>query len=364
MVRCLRAGDQVILVDDGSSDDTEGVVQEFVDSGALSSEVTWSPIWLGTNTIGGVGIAANIGIDHAECTTIFFVDGDDYMIPEGFGRARDAYEKSPTEICIANYLEYDQQRRNTRVPADAGKWRHLMQPLSLEARRHAAIDLIAVPWRKFYQTEFLRRYRLRFPEGDFFFEDNPFHWRVCLKAQSISFMDEIVCHHRINRPGQTMGSTGVELTAFFTHYNTIASEIPTGRRDLQVQAVRWLINQMSWHIPRLAVEATYAYARCASEVLQKISDPVWQAVEGEMIDTMAWRSAARLRDGEIHAVVDAWLSAASRALQRQLKQDIESLAHRMTRVEKRLQHSCELLDARRALEEFMALKSLFDRVQS
>lgn len=53
---CVKPGDQVILVDDGSTDETETVIRDFIRREGFGPGITWTPIWLGTNTIGGVGI--------------------------------------------------------------------------------------------------------------------------------------------------------------------------------------------------------------------------------------------------------------------------------------------------------------------
>ena len=43
-----------------------------------------------------------------------------------------------------------------------------------------------------------------------------------MAAESIGVFRDVVCHHRVNRPGQTMASTGRELLAFFDHFVRMA----------------------------------------------------------------------------------------------------------------------------------------------
>lgn len=355
---CLYPGDQVILVDDGSTDGTDEVVQDFIRQQGFGPGVQWSPIWLGTNTIGGVGIPANIGLDHADRDTVFFVDGDDYMIPEAFLKARRAYEADPTDICFTDYLEFDQQAGKTKPPADAQKWNALNERMETEAARLAGIGLIAVPWRKFYRTEFLRRHRIRFPEGDFFFEDNPFHWSVCTHADTIGFSRHITCHHRVNRPGQTMASTGTELAAFFTHFETIRAGLPQGRDDLRLQSARWMVGNMSWHIPRLRPAAIYLYANRAKQALQQIADSDWQALEAEMSASRIWHYADRLRQGDTWGVTEAWRSDADRATLSGLHRDIRNLTNRLRDMERQVKTAREILQAQQAIDEFSAFTEI------
>ncbi len=356
---CLRPGDQVILVDDGSTDGTEKVIQTFIDQGGFGDGIRWTPIWLGTNTIGGVGIPGNIGMDHVECETVFFVDGDDYLIPDEFLKARWDYENNQTDILFTDYLEFDQQAGRTKPPADARKWNGLDKPMEAEVVRLAGIDLIAVPWRKFYLTAFLRQHRIRFPEGDFFFEDNPFHWQVCTLAKTIRFSRRVVCHHRVNRPGQTMASTGVELAAFFTHFRTIQAGVPAERDDLRLQAARWLVNNMAWHVPRLQQSAYFIYATRAAKTLKLIKEADWQALVSEMSATMTWHYADRLRQGATWDVIEAWRANTDRALQSRIDRDIRNLNNRLHELERQVKTTREILQAQQAIDEFSALKELY-----
>ncbi len=193
LIPCLRAGDEVIVVDDGSKDDTPDLVQAFFETAELPDGVAVVPVFLGANTFGGVGIAANVGLDHASREAVFFVDGDDWLNGAVFNRCRDTFAARGVDFMFTNYLEYDEAADETRVPADQMRWGELHRAVAPEARLDMALSMIAVPWRKFYRRAFLQDNGLRFPEGDYFFEDNPFHWAVCRPANSFSFLDQVIC---------------------------------------------------------------------------------------------------------------------------------------------------------------------------
>lgn len=353
---CVKPGDQVILVDDGSTDETETVIRDFIRREGFGPGITWTPIWLGTNTIGGVGIPGNIGINHAECDTIFFVDGDDYMIPPEFLRARADYEAAPSDIHFTDYLEFDQQKQKTKLPADHLKWARVTAARDPEAIRIAAINLIAVPWRKFYRTRFLIENNIRFPEGAFFFEDNPFHWQVCMAAQKIGFSRRIVCHHRINRPGQTMASTGNELSAFFTHFRTILYMLPPESQSLRLQASQWLLGNMSWHIGRLQPGAFMSYAHQAKAALRLIPDADWDGpVTDTMADTVTWHYANRLRSGHTWDVIEAWRQNANNQA---TEAAIRALNSRLQQLEADIKKIRETTQAQAAINEFDALQRI------
>jgi len=306
LAACLMPGDQVVLVDDGSTDGTAKRVEQFVSDGGFPEGILWTPVWFGTNTMGGVGIAANVGMDYAERDTIFFVDGDDYLVPDAFLRARRAFSNNSTDIFLVNYDEFDDQKKVLKKPADSHRWPTLERSLPGEQRRIAALAMIAVPWRKFYRRSFLAENKIRFPEGDFFFEDNPFHWRVCRHATSIGFSNQLVCHHRINRPGQTMASTGIEFVATFTHFSTIWNEIPAPEAACKLQAVRWLIGNISWQIPRLNPQAWPVYFAAASSAFSGIPNEIWGHPElADQHASLSWYYATEMRSGNTWRVVQS-----------------------------------------------------------
>ena len=346
---CARAGDQIILVDDGSKDRTTELIRSFMARPDLPDDVELVPVFLGTNTFGGVGIAANIGMDHAHRDTVFFVDGDDWLNPAAFTICRDVFEARGVDFLLTNYLEYDEELDQTRVPADQARWPLIQGGLSKAERRDLALSMIAVPWRKFYRRDFLRAHNLRFPEGDYFFEDNPFHWAVCRAASSFSFYDQVICYHRVNRPGQTMASTGAELMAFFTHYDLITAGLPADDTGLQVGAMRWLINNMSWHMTRLRPSVLNAYGQAAMRRIGVFEQTLWEDhilpefAQSPMIDALV-----QLRAGDLAGFVSG---AKLDGMQRQ----IAELEARLSQQDAALHHSAEQIEIIRNIQEFDAL---------
>lgn len=315
--RCLqslaavaRAGDEVILVDDGSDDGSADLIATGLGTFGFGPDVALHPVCLGTNTMGGVGIPANIGLSMASREAVFFVDGDDWIIPQGFNCARSQMRLTPADIVVANYRVFDDRTGTSRRPADGDRWHRLDGGADLETLRLQALSLIGVPWRKLYRRGFLDAAGLRFPEGDFFYEDNPFHWAVCLAAGSIRFVDVALCQHRVNRPGQTMAEDGMALAAFFTHFETIGRMLPGKDARHHRLAVAWLIENMAWHCDRLSAEALYPYALRAASALVGIPGPLWAeslAQNGHLHPV--WFAADRLRRGDVAGQVGSWEQA-------------------------------------------------------
>ena len=43
-----------------------------------------------------------------------------------------------------------------------------------------------------YRTSFMLQHELKFPEGDFFFEDNVLHWRLLLRLEKVALGEDVV----------------------------------------------------------------------------------------------------------------------------------------------------------------------------
>lgn len=135
-------GDQIILVDDGSTDDSAEILSHFAAHPPEGVDI--QRILLGTNTIGGVGIGANIGLAEATRDTVFFVDGDDWIDADGFRRARAQWGAETHDIMFTNYLEFDDTAGRSKPPADQDRWMSLRHSADPVTQRQQALNFIAV----------------------------------------------------------------------------------------------------------------------------------------------------------------------------------------------------------------------------
>lgn len=80
---------EVILIDDGSTDDSVSICQSYITS------YNWIRLLKKTN--GGVSTARNKGLDVAKGKYIFFLDSDDFVTPEF---------RSIVDICVSQNLPF------------------------------------------------------------------------------------------------------------------------------------------------------------------------------------------------------------------------------------------------------------------
>jgi len=83
--------DELIIIDDGSTDETPGVISELA-----RTDSRIRPIFLPQP--GGASLARNVGIEAAQCEWICFLDSDDRWMPEKHERQVAELEKKPDVI--------------------------------------------------------------------------------------------------------------------------------------------------------------------------------------------------------------------------------------------------------------------------
>ncbi|MEQ8897037.1 MAG: glycosyltransferase family 2 protein [Roseovarius sp.] len=237
---------EVIVVDDGSTDGTGDIIETYA-----AADARVRPIRFGKNTQGGVGPAANAGLAEATGDFIGFADGDDLYDPQMFGELYDAAVTHDADLAMCRYHLMDDATGELGEPDEARFWQPYRETTAVTldaARRSELLRFIAVPWRKIYRRDLVERTGLRFPEGEFFFEDNPVHWAAVLGASRVVMVPEHLCRHRVGRPGQTMETADHRLPQIFAHHDTIRDLL---RREGREAAHRgdlllWLATQLAW----------------------------------------------------------------------------------------------------------------------
>ncbi len=236
---------EIIVVDDGSTDASPRIIAEYAEA-----DPRIVPVLRGTNSPGGVATAANAGLDVATAPYVGFADGDDLYEPEMFERLLTAATTHDADLAMCKYRLFTDASEERTAPPDEHRWDAFDQEAYRldDAMRIELLRFIAVPWRKIYRRSLLEDNGIRFPVGDYFYEDNPFHWFCVTQAESVALVPEVLCHHRLARAGQTMSTADERLFRIFEHHDTIYDFLDRkGWLEVyQTTLLAWAMSQMEW----------------------------------------------------------------------------------------------------------------------
>ncbi len=193
---------EIIIINDGSTDNTMSVVAPFRDLDERLKIISWPNH--------GVSAARNLGIEIATGEFIFFLDGDDWIADNCIERLICEQERENSDIVVGNYHRFrtssscflihvpeENYYTKTYTPAE---W-------FAEYEDSSEYVLFVVPWGKLYRKKLFSN--VRFPVG-VKMEDAYTTYLTYLLADIIAFVNEPIYVYRINESGAMGSSSEIE----------------------------------------------------------------------------------------------------------------------------------------------------------
>lgn len=198
VARCVPAGTEVVLVDDGSSDRSGA----FCDDAAAGRPL-W---WVVHQANAGLGAARNVGVGASTGEYLGFVDGDDTLLPPYAGLLAAAREQN-LPLATGAVLRTDGERS-----WPSGLHQRALAPLGDvgDIRRDHSLIYDTTAWNKVYRRSFLHDHALRFPEG-VLYEDLPLTIPALCLAGRVAVVHSPVYAWRSRREGLSITQRRYEL---------------------------------------------------------------------------------------------------------------------------------------------------------
>ncbi len=180
---------ELIIVNDGSTDSTLNVINEFADSRIkIINQPNLKP-----------GAARNNALKIAKGDYIMYLDADDWYHKDALKIAYEEITMYNADLTFFQMINYDDKTQKT-YPND---WFELNQfdesfegrPFHPSETPGSIFDLSVGVCQKIYRRQFLIDIDAKFPEG-IFFEDMPFFYYVYLKANKISIIKRHLYYRR------------------------------------------------------------------------------------------------------------------------------------------------------------------------
>lgn len=190
---------EVILVDDGSTDETLRIITQYTEQDPR--------IKLVYQKHSGTATARNNGLDKSTGNLITFIQADDNVEPNYLTDLVQQMEQAQSNIAVTFYKVYDEQNHSFMVLidpnpgedkydgcCDAVEWFEVINPQLKELS-----DGI---WGKLFKRELFKN--VRFKTSFSYCSGEMAWWQLCFLADTISFQNKINYTHRINQKSREL----------------------------------------------------------------------------------------------------------------------------------------------------------------
>lgn len=170
---------ELIVVDDGSTDNTSDIVKGFDDE----------RIKVIVQSNKGPGAARNKALETATGEYVMFLDGDDFFLSDALKSAYHEITSKKTDISIFQIIKYDGDKysENSWFNLDNFPDEFENRIFSPHECRDFLFDISVSACQKIFKRQFLTEINAVFPEG-IYFEDMPFFFYTFLKAERVSII--------------------------------------------------------------------------------------------------------------------------------------------------------------------------------
>jgi len=225
---------QLIIIDDGSNDDTLAVIdrsKKNMRHGDIEVYVNGSSL--------GPGQCRNDALERARGEIVGFIDGDDRMFPEAYSRAIEQAQNSECELLLFDDINGVYDRHRVHQLEDKIRRRELLRKVQLNGSVIYSL----------FDKKFIDRNSLSF--GASYFEDIQFQYAALSRADKIYISDECA-YQKINTRNSIMNSfshrhvAGVLGVLSWMDRNLVADEfLPESQTKAEIAwGVRGLLYQM------------------------------------------------------------------------------------------------------------------------
>lgn len=195
---------EVVLVDDGSQDDTRALSQFYAHNDGR--------IRLFHQPFAGPGAARNLGLSLATGTFLLFLDSDDFFEADMFERLYQKAQETQADLLFYWYSKYDQATQSeVLIPLNP----YVKQiphgvPFCPQEYEEILFQLSGgQAWRYFFRTDFVRSFGFHFGKS-LCGEDGVFTYPARAMARRMCFINTPFVHYRINTPHQLTRSCDFE----------------------------------------------------------------------------------------------------------------------------------------------------------
>lgn len=203
---------EIIVVDDGSTDNTYQVVKEMLQNSDFHDyKILRKPN-------GGVSSARNVGIKHAKGKYIIFLDGDDYVSPKLVEKVKNVVLKNDVDMVCWKFQPVDESNKptNYQFPQEGLKEGQIytglqvLEKILIEKNFWVAVGSAA------YSKELIIQNNLFYNEKHHMGEDQEFTYKYLASCRKVYFLDILLSYYvQRTRTGLTRRTDIKQFDSYF-----------------------------------------------------------------------------------------------------------------------------------------------------
>jgi len=182
---------EIILVDDGSTDDSLQIMRQFQADDQLGR------VCIIEQQNAGAGVARNAGLSVAQGEYLSFLDADDLFDPDMLSAAYERASSLQADVCIFRCIDFSDKTGRQSInhncnPSDFPR----QQPFRLVDVSGNPFHILGFTWDKLFRREFVLEHGFQFqalPNAN----DALFTYSALLAAQRIVFLNKTLVHRRL-----------------------------------------------------------------------------------------------------------------------------------------------------------------------
>lgn len=174
---------EIIIVNDGSSDATQKIIDSFVSRSP-------SKVFCIAQKNQGLSASRNNAMKIASGEYVAFLDADDLIADNYLEKLYSAAKKEDADIAKCSYIDFDNETGKTLCEIDAVKRTVEFEPGYKYVFQYCA-------WAGIYRLAFLRRYEILFSVGEQM-EDSPFSLTAHPLANRVAVVGDYLYSHRMH----------------------------------------------------------------------------------------------------------------------------------------------------------------------
>jgi len=177
---------EVIIINDGSTDNSENVIRKYADNSKLD-------IVIKSQINSGVSAARNAGIEIARGDYLCFIDSDDMVTPNYLSEMNRYV--SDCDIVICKYQEIDENETNPDVETYSKRIKKMSKFEALESFLFR--DIEPGVWAILINSHTIKANGLEFSEGYRYSEDIEFIYKILAASSSVVYIENSLYLYRI-----------------------------------------------------------------------------------------------------------------------------------------------------------------------